>query len=76
MGVDWPHPYHGSAAKRRAIRRSRRSQRIVDAAVMGSVTRLQEAGHRVERAAHRIEHWSPLQHGGVVEMPPIRVGLR
>ena len=33
-----PHPYHESAAKRRAIGRLRRSQRTVDAAVMGSVT--------------------------------------
>jgi hypothetical protein len=32
-----PHPYHGSAAKRRAKRRPRRSQRTVDAVVMGSV---------------------------------------
>jgi len=32
-----PHPYHGSVAKRRASRRLRRSQRTVDAAVMGSV---------------------------------------
>jgi hypothetical protein len=31
-----PHPYHGSAVKRRATRRSRRSQRTVDAAVMCS----------------------------------------
>ena len=37
--------------------------------------RLQEAGHRVERAADRVEHRPPLQHGGVVEMPPVRVGL-
>ena len=32
-----PHPYHGSGAHRRANRRLRRSQRTVDAAVMGSV---------------------------------------
>jgi len=32
-----PHPYHGSAAERRASRRLRSSQRTVDAAVMGSV---------------------------------------
>ena len=35
-----PHPYHGSAAKRCANPRSRRSQRTVDAAVMGSVAGL------------------------------------
>ena len=33
----WPHPYHGSAAKRRANPRFRSSRSTVDAAVMGSV---------------------------------------
>ncbi len=33
----WPHPYHGSAAKRRANPRRRRSRGTVGAAVMGSV---------------------------------------
>jgi hypothetical protein len=33
----WPHPYHGSAVKRRANRRLRRSRRTVEAVVMCSV---------------------------------------
>jgi ABC transporter len=33
----WPHPYHGSGAKRRASRRLRRSCDTVSAAVMGSL---------------------------------------
>ena len=36
-GGEWPHPYHGSGAQRRANPCCRRSRSTVDAAVMGSV---------------------------------------
>jgi hypothetical protein len=35
--MKWPHPYHGSAAHRRAIRRLRSSHHTVAVAVMGSL---------------------------------------
>jgi hypothetical protein len=37
VGLDWPHPYHESAAKRRANPRLRSPHDTVGAAVMGSV---------------------------------------
>jgi hypothetical protein len=39
--AEWPHPYHGSAAHRRAIARLRSSHQTVGAAVMGSVADLE-----------------------------------
>jgi hypothetical protein len=44
----WPHPYHGSAAKRRAKARLRRSLRTVGGQVMCSLRRFPRAGLRFD----------------------------
>ena len=46
-----PHPYHGSAAKRRAIARCCRSRSTVDAAVMGSVAATAASSSRTALAS-------------------------
>jgi hypothetical protein len=59
--LKWPHPYHGSAAKRRAIPRLRSSRDTVEAAVMGPVasagerTRLLRRGRRGTYASTRFQ---------------------